>query len=948
MSRSRVVALSLLAILASACSERELIQPVDRQMAVTAVSGNVFGPSGAPLCTYLAGLSPTPPQSGVLMGAVLVNPTSGAGSVAATVPVCPSSTYSFPSLADGTYVLRLILPQPGAFTIANLPRLTTSAPIAVSGGVITDDFIADDGVTPGGSSTLNGNFFPLSLALAWGTPSNFSAGTLVSGTSSWGEPFRPSAKLQAGRLYRVVGGGCAALGAKIMAAPPATFTAGPGVTLNCTLVDGPANAWTNQGGRLVLTPFPGNIGGVAHAALEALYGTGWGVQFPVTNPAAASRAVDASELFRGGLILAMQDGRILSAFDFAGHGACPAGPVSCWDMGQNAVGPVVTGLPGSRTVKWEYNDNASVEHVGLSVVQESFDGPVDKDYVLFRYAITNNSGVEQTFHAGFFMDWDLGTGNSLIHDAGHTTPDGRIMYLTNPASGTKSVGTFLFGATPVSGNFFKLNANGAFTLQEQHDGLTGAIRQTSTPDGDAWYLHGAGPITIPAGGTYHMWGAVLGGDDETQLLSNAAAAEADATVREDAHQVQVQVTGSPPVPGVLVTATNTESGEYVMSLTDHQGVATLLLPNGNYLLHARNIGDAGPTVTQAGGLQLALAPVPDGYRTLNTTSTQNVNHASVLYTQTGSVPLTPQNYSAFTAAPQLILTGTPTTHALGLHFDPGASIDCSLVDENGNPIVSPTDENVFIVAPMPPSTGPLPPLPPQLASLGLPRGLLTSASTIPAGSTSCNVAGVAATAPGGTIIETNTVKVNGEDKVFVSTVEVSPSQASTGAVVPSVIMAEPRRSFTHYLNDVYGDSPVNTDLGLVTGGWTFQDNAVTNEFVVAARFRGHGEYTLQLSYTNSTGAHTYQIRANCSSDKCKLNPSGSDLPNGLLNSVTGTSAKHGDGNGTVMWRLNLPDVSEVDISVFTGVPGRYDTAPDNGTPIRMHKKGSGNTWVIPG
>jgi hypothetical protein len=442
---------------------------------------------------------------------------------------------------------------------------------------------------------------------------------------------------------------------------------------------------------------------------------------------------------------------------------------------------------------------------------------------------------------------------------------------------------------------------------------------------------------------------LIAGCSEVPLEPGPSSAQR-AVISSTLHQVNVTVSGSGVVPGVLVTATNTATGDYLLAFTDANGVATFSLGDGPYLFHARNLTDAGPAFPELGNLQLALAPLPDGLPLLNTT-TQGVNHMSALYTAAGSIPLTASNYSSLTQAPPVVLFPSlvPQVRNLNIAFGAGATVACNLVDTSGNPVYVDAPENVFMILPV--AAGlPMPPVPQPLQGLGLPRGILTTAGTVATGSNTCSLAGIGATPPAGAIVETNAVPLFGKDYVFINAVPVSTTQAGQGETVPTLMVAEPRRSFTHYVPEPFGDNPGTTDLGLVTGGWLIENGAPTDEFVVAARFRGLGQYILEIRYNNGSGLQTHQIRATCSErDRvCRLNSGGPRLPDGLVISVEGTHTfLDGHATGTVIWRLYLPGVTEVDVLVFTGQPGKYDTAPDGSQPTRMKKGGNGNTWIIP-
>ncbi len=193
-----------------------------------------------------------------------------------------------------------------------------------------------------------------------------------------------------------------------------------------------------------------------------------------------------------------------------------------------------------------------------------------------------------------------------------------------------------------------------------------------------------------------------------------------------------------PVPGAVVTAANVATGEYDVEQAGPLGLADFELPDGSYLLHARNLKDPGPILP---GLEqpLVLAPLPEGSPLINTSGTQGVNNLGVLYdpsAATGWVPLDPPNYSRLVVNPGLVLSGPPDTHNITLQFIRGGALDCNFLDAAGHTLTLPSTENVFIILPL---TGPVPPLPSWASAYAnLPRGILLGVTTAPAGATSCH------------------------------------------------------------------------------------------------------------------------------------------------------------------------------------------------------------------
>jgi hypothetical protein len=403
--------------------------------------------------------------------------------------------------------------------------------------------------------------------------------------------------------------------------------------------------------------------------------------------------------------------------------------------------------------------------------------------------------------------------------------------------------------------------------------------------------------------------------------------------------VQVLDPAQAPVQGVLVTVTNTVTGDFQIGRTGRRGKADFRLPTGSYLVHARNLGDAGPEVPPF-PQSLVVAPLPEGLPPISTAPTQGLNRLAVLYdpsAASGWVPLDPDNYSRLTANPALVLSGPSTVHSFVLQFVTGSPLSCDFVDSAGNPITLPGTENVFAI--LPHGSGPLPPLPSYATGVTLPRGILLGVTTAPAGATGCVLDGFAA-GPGVTaILETNTVVLNGEEQVLVGAV---PPQGSTAGVQ---LVAEPRRGTIEYLFDDFGDATGSEDVGLVTYGWALN----SDDFVVGARFRGDGDYLINAIWTDPTsGANVNAwIRAFCDASGCEKTLV---EPSALYDeaSVTGSVQTGSAGTeGTLLFKFVVPGANDLQFRVLGGRPPRSDLAPDQGFQNAV-RGGTGNTWLIPG
>ena len=434
------------------------------------------------------------------------------------------------------------------------------------------------------------------------------------------------------------------------------------------------------------------------------------------------------------------------------------------------------------------------------------------------------------------------------------------------------------------------------------------------------------------------------------------ASATDATTVEIGHKVVLTVTGSPPVPGVVVTAVKATgadgSGEYQVQLTDAAGQATFYLSDAGWLFHARNLGDRGP---EDEGFFLARAPLPEGQGLLQTGTTEGVNHVSVFYDPAGentSVTYNPENLERLTANP-VLLSGGSSARDIGVDFEAGATVTCDLRDENGEPLAVPAPENVFLIVPHREGAR-LPPLPAGIPGADLPRGMLVSAATIQAGGSTCSLAGVPSsdgyeTAP---VLETNPIVVNGEEKLFVQAVEVTEAEANSGSTVQTLIVAEPKRARLEYVEDAWEDTRGDGDLGLLSYGWTLQNAQVSDVFALAAHVRGESQYALHIRYTDPGTGREQSIRSTLEWDAAQeewtvVEQTPHRLPAGVEIRVTGYAEGSGaDLEGTAIWRLTLPGVDELEFRAIGGERGGFDFAPDRDFRRATKPTESGNTWLV--
>lgn len=430
------------------------------------------------------------------------------------------------------------------------------------------------------------------------------------------------------------------------------------------------------------------------------------------------------------------------------------------------------------------------------------------------------------------------------------------------------------------------------------------------------------------------------------LLGLVAAACDDDSVDLDGRLVplRVNVSGAPDVSGVTVTVTDVDSGAFFVECTDQEGVATIDVPEGNYLVHVRNLSICDPD-------DLTIWPERDESRVFETSGTQDATRVGVLYdvANNGSFTLNAGNYKEAVRVPLTLTQAGPSQ--IALEFErPGATSSCRLLNETGDVFTLADTEHIYYVITWADETG-LPPAPADLPDL--PRGIGSALATLGAGDQSdvCSVSGLPA---GNYVIETNAVQVDGVERVFRQAFTVSEGDASSGATVPTTLAPQPPLAATGYLFDPIDEVGGLTDIGeLVAYGWSEVDGRTTDTFAVSAGFVGStaptGEsLTLELSYTDPQSGQTVQLQ---SMAFCTVQPDGrySCASGGVGQdpfTVTGTGVRDADGaTGTVVWTIDLPGVDSVQFRVFSEV----DAAPESGlqTATKPSDDG-GNSFLIIG
>jgi hypothetical protein len=520
-----------LLLVLTACSERPTrpltTAPSFDEGSLPTLSGSVLGPSGS-ICNSL-------PEFAPLLVRV-IDPVNFAFAGAADL-TCPENGYAF-GLAPGSYFLRVELPD-DATAIDDFPWRTISAdPVFIETENLFQDITITPGTPLGGRATFDGAPVEgVGLSLTYENALGFGATAGSSGADgAWAEFFgRTPMLLQDGvRLVAVVGCGNPFgqffLGTRAAQGPPDGGFLFPTErnAIDCALETAPTAAFSHHRTRLVVTPMPGDIGGLS-GELFGRFGSGWGVQLLGVGESPEHGSLTFSQLFRGGLVVGLRPDVLLTGVDFGGYGDCGG---ACRDFGLDArLSASATRPTEKKTVIWRYSDGGSPDAVGLDVVQRSYDGAPGFAYVLFKLTFTNAAATPLTFYPGVFMDWDVGNADfDAFDDVGFTERGGRLMYMTDGPGGPGTFdGTLVLGA-PVAGNavLTEFGQTPAELLQLVTGDVTIPIAEDPT---DHRYLHTVGPIALAPHRKATIWVAVVSGSSREEFFANVDAAAADVARR---------------------------------------------------------------------------------------------------------------------------------------------------------------------------------------------------------------------------------------------------------------------------------------------------------------------------------------------------------------------------------------------------------------------------------
>jgi hypothetical protein len=170
-----------------------------------------------------------------------------------------------------------------------------------------------------------------------------------------------------------------------------------------------------------------------------------------------------------------------------------------------AAAPFTINIPGALSdVQGStiFNDNgASTNKLGVNVHLQSYSyiNPVNKNYIILRYTIKNNSGVLLSgLYAGLYFDWDMieGSGANDLTTWDNTGSFGYVHHQgSNPDT---TIGIGLLSASNY-GFYAISNSTFDYLVSSKWNALSSGLTTTSAGPDDIGNITSSGPYTIAAG-----------------------------------------------------------------------------------------------------------------------------------------------------------------------------------------------------------------------------------------------------------------------------------------------------------------------------------------------------------------------------------------------------------------------------------------------------------------
>ncbi|KPL13869.1 MAG: hypothetical protein AMS26_12780 [Bacteroides sp. SM23_62] len=225
---------------------------------------------------------------------------------------------------------------------------------------------------------------------------------------------------------------------------------------------------------------------------------------------------DINGLYSGQLFVAQSDSQI--------SGYCYSGKT----YNHYATLSQVVSVPSQinyfdQAFRSEYDDRRAEKPLGIKIIQHSYSKSTapDDDYIIMDYEIVNtNTELLNGIYIALFMDWDVGDYN--LNLAGYdATRQLSYMFESGEVTNPYHYGVALLTGE-VSGHTISPNfADNSELFNQMHE-----IAALPSDPSEYNALLTTDPYDIPAGDAVRVVFAILGGDSESDLQSNADAAHA--------------------------------------------------------------------------------------------------------------------------------------------------------------------------------------------------------------------------------------------------------------------------------------------------------------------------------------------------------------------------------------------------------------------------------------
>jgi hypothetical protein len=435
--------------------------------------------------------------------------------------------------------------------------------------------------------------------------------------------------------------------------------------------------------------------------------------------------------------------------------------------------------------------------------------------------------------------------------------------------------------------------------------------------------------------------------------------------------VTVTVTGSPGIVGITAVATKVRApgattdpedvGRYWVGTTDEDGVFQFpALPAGHYIFSAYRFRlSDDPDVALN---QLVTWPWPEGSGLSGGALLPGLpayKPTIAILSETGVQSWEPRTPASLAKALQRPFeVGPGGTSAISLRMEIGNLVQCTFLDEQGNPVnFAGKEGKVYGVVPLAGTIAEnlLPPIwiPPGFTRTRddletLKKGFGVGFSELQEG---CQLRGVP---PGRVTVETDPMQFGGGWVNFYATGEIGSDGGTTNLVAAATPLFI--KEVADHTFEPIGDATGPRDFGnQIRYGWIPKPNSLaggthapSDTFMVTTQFTGQGQYVLELwKGTSDSGSPAITVIALCEANGCKLH---SVSPRtGITAQVSGVIDPDGK-QGFVAWRVVLTngylDGDKVTFRIWSGA-SRSNPSDSMKAPLTSQKsRGSLGSWVI--